>query len=169
MNDQTSKNLKEAFAGESQASRRYNAFALKAEEEGFTNLARLFRAIAQSETIHAMNHLKCMKGVNSSLENVEEALKGEKEEYTGMYPMFMDQAKRDVNNDALKTFYWANETEQVHADFYEKAVEALKQGNDPQVEKLHVCSVCGYTAEGTTPPDKCPVCGETRDKFVETV
>lgn len=166
MSDQTSKNLKQAFSGESQASQRYRAFARKAEEEGFSNLARLFRAIAESETIHAVNHLKCVKGVRSSLENVEEALSGEKEEYTGMYPMFMDQAKRDVNNDALKTFYWANEAEKVHGDFYLKAVESLKQGNDIQVGDIHVCSVCGYTVEGD-PPDKCPVCGEGREKFIK--
>ena len=166
MDDQTAKNLKEAFAGESQANRRYIAFAEKAEEDGFSNLARLFRAIAESETIHAINHLKCLKGVKSSLENVEEAFKGETEEYSGMYPMFMDQAKRDVNNDALKSFYWANEAEKVHADFYEKALESLKQGKDIELEKIHVCSVCGYTQEGDL-PDKCPVCGEGRDKFVE--
>lgn len=165
MSDQTTKNLKEAYAGESQASRRYLAFARKADEEGFGNLARLFRAIAESETIHAINHLKCVKGVQSSLENAEEAWKGEKEEYTGMYPMFMEQAKRDVNNDALKTFYWANEAEKVHADFYEMAIASLKQGKDIQLETMHVCTVCGYTQEGDL-PEKCPVCGESRDKFV---
>jgi rubrerythrin len=165
MTDQTTKNLKEAFAGESQASRRYLAYARKAEEEGFSNLARLFRAIAESETVHAINHLKCVNGVRSSLENVEEAFKGEKEEYTGMYPMFMDQAKRDINNEALTSFYWANEAEQVHADFYERAMESLKQGQDIQVGELHLCKVCGYTLEGS-PPDKCPVCGESRDMFV---
>jgi rubrerythrin len=167
MSDQTSKNLMEAFAGESQANRRYLAFARKAEEEGFSNLARLFRAIAESETIHAINHLNCVKGVHSSLENVEAAFKGEKDEFTAMYPMFMDQAKRDVNNDARKTFYWANESEKVHADFYEKAIETLKQGQDVQLGDLHVCSVCGNTVEGD-PPEKCPICGEDRDKFVKS-
>ncbi len=165
MTDQTTKNLWEAHSGESQASRRYLAFARKAEEEGFSNLARLFRAIAESETIHAINHLKCVNGVKSSLENVQESLNGEKEEYTGMYPMFMDQAKRDTNNDALKTFYWANETEKVHADFYEKAIESLKQGEDIQVDNIHVCSVCGNTIAGDL-PEKCPICGEGRDKFL---
>jgi rubrerythrin len=165
MTDQTARNLKEAFAGESQANRRYLAFALKADEEGFHNLARLFRAIAESETIHAVNHLKCMKGVRSSPENVEEAFQGEKAEYTGMYPMFIEQAKRDINNDALKTFYWANEAEKTHGDFFEKALESLKKEKDIQIGELHVCSVCGFTLEGDL-PEKCPVCGEDKERFV---
>jgi rubrerythrin len=164
MSNLTGKNLNEAFAGESQANRRYLAFARKAEEEGFSNLARLFRAIAESETIHAHNHLESMGSVKSSLENVEEAWKGEKDEFSSMYPMFMDQAKRDADNDALKSFFWANEAEKVHADFYEKALESLKQGQDISVGDIHVCSVCGYTVEDS-PPEKCPVCGESRDRF----
>ena len=164
MADQTLKNLKEAFAGESQANRRYIAFAQKAEEEGFKNLARLFRAVAESETIHAINHLKCMDVIKSSIENVEDAFKGETDECTSMYPMFIDQAKRDTNNDAFKSFFWANEAERVHADFYEKAMAALKQGQDVQVGDIRVCSVCGNTVEGEV-PDKCPVCGEGRDKY----
>lgn len=164
MSDQTTKNLKAAFAGESQANRRYLAYAQKAEEEGFANLARLFRAVAESETIHALNHLKCVGGVGSSLENVEDALKGETDEFTSMYPMFIDQAKRDTNNDALKSFFWANEAEKIHADFYLKSLDALKQGRDVELGKLHICSVCGNTFEGTV-PEKCPVCGEGSDKF----
>jgi rubrerythrin len=164
MSDQSTKNLQAAFAGESQANRRYLAYAQKAEEEGFKNLARLFRAIAESETVHAINHLKCAGGVGSSLENVEEAFKGETDEFTSMYPMFIDQAKRDANNDALKSFFWANEAEKVHADFYQKSLAALKQGSDVQIEDLHICSVCGNTIEGTV-PEKCPVCGESGDNF----
>jgi rubrerythrin len=164
MADQTLKNLKEAFAGESQANRRYVAFAQKAEEEGFKNLARLFRAVAESETIHAINHLKTMNGIKSSIENVEDAFKGETDECTSMYPMFIDQAKRDANNDAFKSFFWANEAEKVHADFYEKTIESLKQGKDVQVGDIYVCSVCGNTVERDI-PDTCPVCGEDRDKY----
>jgi rubrerythrin len=165
MSDQTTKNLQEAFAGESQANRMYLAFAEKAEEEGFSNLARLFRAVAESETIHAHNHLKCLNGVKSSLENVEAACKGETDEFTGMYPMFIDQAKRDANNDAFKSFFWAQEAERVHAELYQKAIDSLKQGQDPQLGDVHVCSVCGNTIEGEL-PDKCPVCGEGKDKYV---
>jgi rubrerythrin len=166
MANQTLKNLKEAFAGESQANRRYIAFARKAEEEGFKNLARLFRAIAESETIHALNHLKSMNGIASSLENAEAAQKGETDEFTSMYPMFMDQAKRDTDNDALKSFFWANEAERVHADLFDKAIADLKKGNDAGIDKIHVCSVCGNTVEGTL-PDKCPVCGEGQEKYKE--
>lgn len=165
MTDQTTKNLKDAFAVESQASRRYIAFALKADEEGFHNLARIFRALAESETVHAIRHLECAKGVRSSLENIEESWKGEKSEYSGMYSMFMDQAKRDVNNDALQTFFWANESEKAHADFYKKALESLKQEQDVQITTLQVCTVCGNTLEGDL-PDTCPVCGKSRDNYV---
>jgi len=164
MSDQSTKNLAEAFAGESQANRRYLAFAQKAEEDGFPNIARLFRAAAESETIHAINHLKAMDGVKSTLENAEEAWQGEKEEFSGMYPMFMDQAKRDSNNDALKSFFWANEAEVTHGEFYEKAVNALKDGNDLELNDVYVCSVCGFTVEGD-PPDKCLTCGESKEKF----
>jgi rubrerythrin len=164
MTDQSTRNLKEAFSGESQANRRYLAFANKADEEGFPNIARLFRAAAESETYHAHNHLRAMNGINSTLENAQEAWKGEKEEYTDMYPMFMDQAKRDGNNDALKSFFWANEAEKVHGNFYEKAVNALKDGKDMELKDIHVCSVCGFTIEGE-PPEKCPTCGQDKDNF----
>ena len=164
MSDQSTKNLAEAFAGESQANRRYLAFAEKAEEDGFPNIARLFRAVAESETIHAINHLKAMSGIKSTLENVEEALQGEKDEVSGMYPMFMDQAKRDSNNDALTSFYWANEAEIEHGDFFEKAVNTLKDGDDLELGDVYICSVCGYTVEGE-PPEKCPTCNLPKDKF----
>lgn len=164
MTDQTKKNMEEAFAGESQANRRYLAFSQKAAEDGYSNIARLFRAVAESETIHAMNHLKAMGGIQSTRDNVEEALKGEKDEFTSMYPMFMDQAKRDANNDALKSFFWANEAEKTHGAFYEKALNALEDGKDLELKELYICSVCGYTVEGA-PPDKCPTCGEGKDKF----
>jgi rubrerythrin len=164
MTDQSKKNLKEAFAGESQANRRYLAFAQVATEEGFPNVARLFRTVAESETIHAHNHLKALGGIKSTLENVEEAWRGEKDEYSTMYPMFIDQAKRDADNDALKTFFWANEAEKTHGDLYEQAFEALKQGKDLELKELYICDVCGYAVEGI-PPEKCPNCGEGKDKF----
>ncbi|NIS67925.1 MAG: rubrerythrin family protein [Proteobacteria bacterium] len=166
MADQTEKNLEQAFAGESQANRRYLAFAQKALDEGFPEIAKLLRAIAQSETIHAHNHLRAMGAIKSTLENLEEALHGEKSEYTSMYPMFMDQAKRDINNEALKTFYWAKEAEKVHGELYEKAIRAVKLGKDLESQRVYVCGVCGYTVE-EAPPDKCPVCGEGRENFEE--
>jgi rubrerythrin len=164
MSDQTLKNLKDAFAGESQANRRYTAFSQKAAEEGYQNVARLFRAVAISETIHAINHLKNMGGVKSTLENVEEAWKGEKEEYNSMYPMFMDQAKRDRSSDALKSFFWANEAEKVHGALYERAKKLLAENKDIAIGPLYICTKCGFTVESTV-PDKCPVCGEGRETF----
>ena len=164
MSDQSTKNLKEAFAGESQANRRYTAWAKKAEEEGFGNIARLFKAVAESETIHAHNHLKAMGGVGSTLENLAAARQGESEEVTGMYPMFMDQAKRDANNDALNSFYWAMEAEITHEEFYGRALEALKGGSDLELGDLYICDVCGYTVEGE-PPDKCPTCLKGKEAF----
>jgi len=161
---QSKKNMMEAFGGESQANRRYLAYASKAREDGYPHIARLFRAIAESETIHALNHLTAAGEVKSTMENLEAALKGETQEFTSMYPMFMDQAKRDADNDALKTFFYANEAEKVHGSFYEKALNSLKGGKDPVMDDLHICTVCGYTVEGY-PPDKCPVCSAKRDKF----
>lgn len=160
----TQKNVKEAFAGESQASQRYLAFARVAEAEGRPNVARLFRAIARSESIHAYNHLRCVGGIGGTTENLEEAWTGEKDEYSNMYPMFMDQARRDAENDAMKTLFWANEAEKVHGDFYEKALQAVRGGSDVELDELHVCEVCGYTVEGE-PPEKCPACGEGKEKF----
>jgi len=127
-------------------------------------VARLFRVIAESETIHALNHLKALGDVKSTLENVEAALEGETDEITGMYPMFMDQAKRDAHNDALKSFFWANEAEITHGELYGKALETLKEGEDLDLKELYICDVCGYTVEGPV-PDKCITCGEGKEKF----
>ncbi|MFZ0450628.1 MAG: rubrerythrin family protein [Desulfatiglandaceae bacterium] len=165
MSNQTHKNLKEAFSGESQANRRYLAYSKKADEEGFTNMARLFRVIAESETIHALNHLNALGDVKTTAKNVKDALKGETEECTGMYPMFIDQAERDADNAALNSFFWASEAERTHADFFEKAVNALKEGKDLELGDLHICKICGYTVEGE-PPDKCPTCGKGKEAFV---
>ncbi len=165
MSNQTRKNLKEAFAGESQANRKYLAYSKKADEEGFANIARLFRVIAESETIHALNHLDALGDVKTTEENAREALKGESDEYTGMYPMFINQAERDADNAALNSFFWAGEAERTHADFYEKAVNALREGKDLELGNLHICKVCGYTVEGE-PPEKCPTCGKGKEEFV---
>ncbi|MCB2186002.1 MAG: rubrerythrin family protein [Deltaproteobacteria bacterium] len=165
MKDQTLKNLETAFAGECQAFRRYMNFAIKADAEGFSHVARLFRAAAESEAIHATNHLKAMQGIGSTAENVEAALKGEVDEFDAMYPMFIDQARRDANNDALNSFFWANEAEKQHGAFYERALAAVKAGKDAEMGELYICQVCGYTVEGE-PPDKCPACGKDKKEFV---
>jgi rubrerythrin len=164
MTDQTSKNLDEAFSGESKANRRYLAYARKAEAEGYPNIARLFRAVAESETIHAHNHLEVMGGVGSTKENLREAWRGEKDEYNSMYPMFIDQAERDANSQARTTFFWAQEAEMAHADFYDKAFQALQDGSDVELQEMHICTLCGYTVEGE-PPEVCPVCGKGKEMF----
>jgi len=154
-------NLKEAFAGESQANRTYLAFAKKADEEGYPQAARLFRAAADAETVHAHNHLNVIGGVKSTLENLQAAYEGEHEEFTVMYPGFIEQAKKEGNNDAIQTFYWANEVEKVHGNLYKQAIDNLKS---LKATGYYVCQRCGYTAEGNA-PEKCPVCGASQDKF----
>ena len=157
----TLKNLKEAFAGESQANRTYLAFAKKADEEGYPQAARLFRAAAAAETVHAHNHFNVIGGVKSTLENLQAAYEGEHEEFTSMYPKFIEEAKKEENNKALQTFHWANEVEKVHGNLYKNAIDKLKSLKDAP---YYVCQRCGYTAEGNA-PDTCPVCGAKNDKF----
>ena len=157
----TLENLKEAFAGESQANRKYLAFAKKAEEEGYPQVARLFRAAAEAETIHAHNHLNVIGEVKSTRENLQAAYEGEHQEFTSMYPTFIEQAKKDGNNEALKTFHWANEVEKVHGNLYKKAIDSLKSLKGTS---YYVCQRCGYTAEGNA-PEQCPVCGAKKNNF----
>jgi rubrerythrin len=159
----TDKNLKAAFAGESQANRRYLAFAQKAEEEGSTQAAKLFRA-AEAETIHALNHLRITGEIKSTMENLNTAISGETFEFKKMYPDYISTAKQDGNKQAAWSFDVASKAEQVHAKLFQKAIDALK--NKKQLEKVDycLCSVCGNTFEGT-PPDKCPICGTPKAKF----
>jgi rubrerythrin len=158
----TLENLKDAFAGESQASRRYLAFAKKADEEGFPQVAKLFRAASAAESIHALNHLKAMAGINSTAENLQAAIQGENHEVTAMYPEFILEAEAEENKKALTSFRWAMEVEKVHEGLYRKALEAL--GADMPAVETYVCPVCGYTHEGP-PPDRCPVCGTPGKRF----
>jgi rubrerythrin len=151
---QTEKNLKEAFAGESQANRKYLAFAKQAEKEGYARVARLFRAAAEAETVHAHAHLKTLGGVKSTAENLKEAIAGETHEFKSMYPEMIKAAEAEGNNAAVRTFTFANEVEKVHAALYQNALDNL--GKQEQAD-YYVCSVCGYTCENE-PPDSCPVC-----------
>lgn len=153
-----------AFAGESQANRKYLAFAKQAEKEGFPNIANLFRAVAEAETIHAHNHLRVAGGIKSTEENLAAAQSGEHYEIEKMYPEFMGQAKADNQPKAEQTFDWAYQTEKIHHDMYEKALSVLKSGSDIEVADYYVCDVCGYTAEGEI-PEKCPICGAIHTKF----
>ncbi|MHA1291232.1 MAG: rubrerythrin family protein [Promethearchaeota archaeon] len=157
-------NLKAAFAGESQANRKYLAFSKKAEEEGFPQIAKLFRAAAEAETIHAHNHLRVLGGVKSTKDNLKSAIEGEYYEFTKMYPQYIEKAKSEGNKDAEKTFSWANDVEKIHHKLYKKALEVINSGNDLKKTDIYVCPFCGYTHEGD-PPEKCPVCGASKSKF----
>jgi rubrerythrin len=135
-------NLKIAFAGESQANRKYLAFAKKAEEEGFGNVARLFRTAAEAETIHALGHLEALNGIGSTLDNLKAAMGGETHEYTEMYPAMLEKARAD-NHAAKRMFSYALKAEEVHAKLYAMALEALKQGHDLTGVSFFLCPVCG--------------------------
>lgn len=157
----TEKNLKEAFAGESQANRKYLAFAKKADEDGFKQIAKLFRAAAEAETVHAHNHLRELGGIKSTKENLEEAINGESYEFQKMYPQMIKDAEAEGIKGALRSFKFANEVEKIHADLYKNALQNL--GKNPPVD-YYVCQVCGNTVENE-PPDECPVCGAKKKMF----
>jgi len=160
----TQDNLQAAFAGESQANRKYLAFAKKAEDEGFNQVAKLFRAAAAAETVQAHKHLKVMGGIKSTKENIEEAIEGETHEYTKMYPqMILEAEKEGGNEQALQSFDLANKVESIHASLYRKALENMD--NNESVD-YYVCQVCGNTVENDA-PDKCHVCGATSSMFTK--
>jgi len=166
MRKMTESNLKDAFAGESQAHMKYLAFAQKAEEEGKPNTAKLFRAIAYAEQVHATNHLKTLEGVGSTEENLQAAMDGENFEVEEMYPAYDAVAKLQGEKGAIKSVHYAIEAEKIHSVMYAEAKESVKQGKDADVKDVHVCPVCGYTTTGGA-PDSCPVCGVSRDKFAK--
>jgi len=155
--------LKEAFAGESQANRKYLAFAAQADKEGFPQVARLFRAAAEAETIHAHNHLRALKGIKSTKENLEEAIAGEIHEFKSMYPAMIEAAKAEAYKAAERTFTYANEVEKIHAALYQNALATLDAAMQESYAYF-VCPVCGYTADKGA-PDVCPVCGAKGSLF----
>ncbi len=159
---QTEKNLREAFAGESQANRRYLAFAKKAEEEGFKQVAKLFRAAAEAETVHAHGHFRALGGIKSTKENIQEAIAGETHEFKKMYPEMLAKAKAEGIKPAEVSFDYANQVEKIHAALYEKAMTEL--GKNKAVD-YYVCPVCGNTVEEKA-PDECPICGTAGSKFL---
>jgi rubrerythrin len=162
----TADNLKEAFAGESQANRKYLAFAKKAEAEGYPQIAKLFRAAAEAETVHAHAHFRVMKGVGSTTENLQDAISGEGFEYQKMYPEFLRAAEEEKNQSAVVTFRNALAVEGTHHTLYSDALAALKAGKDLPAGSIFVCPVCGHTVWGGA-PDRCPVCGTPKDRFFE--
>lgn len=160
----TEKNLKDAFAGESQANRRYLAYAERAEDEFLHGVAKLFRAVAEAETIHAHKHLRTAGGVKSTKENLQDALSGEIHEFKNMYPQMIEEAKAEGQKSAEISFTHANEVEKVHADLYKKALE---NPDKLPVQDYYICKICGYTVANDI-PDACPVCGANKKAFFKT-
>ena len=162
----TLENLKEAFAGESQANQKYRAFANKAQQDGFDSIAKLFRLTAEAERIHAEGHLKALDGVGSTADNLQAAISGETHEFSDMYPPMVKQAIADGHR-AKKMFEYAVAAEEVHAKLYTLALEAVKQGKD-LVAEFYLCPICGYIEMGK-PEKSCPICGTKPEKFVMAV
>ncbi len=158
----TQDNLKEAFAGESQANRTYLAFAEKADQEGHKQVAKLFRAAAAAETVHALNHLRVMGGVGSTADNLKSAIAGETTEFMEMYPKFIEQAKKEKASDAaVLSFDVANKVEKLHAGLYKQALDNLGKNKETD---YYVCSICGNTVENSA-PQKCPICNAPKEMF----
>ncbi len=162
----TNDNLAAAFAGESQANRKYLAFAAKAEADGLAQVAKLFRAAAEAETVHAHAHLQALGGVKETTANLQAAIDGEGHEFREMYPPFLAEAQSEGNKAAEASFKNALAVEEVHHGLYSEALQAVNDGNDLPATSIWVCSVCGNTVNGAA-PDKCPICGATGDKFTE--
>jgi len=160
----TKDDLSAAFAGESQANRKYLAFAKKAEADGFTQVAKLFRAAAEAETVHAHAHFRVMNGVKTTKENLNEAVAGENHEFVNMYPGFIKTAQEEGNKQAEYSFKAAMAVEKIHHELYSQALKSVEGSKDLPQSDIYVCSVCGNTIVGSA-PDKCPICGAARDKF----
>jgi rubrerythrin len=164
MKYKTDSNLQEAFGGESKANRRYLFFAEKADAEGFPGVASLFRAVAEAETVHARNHLNALDAIGTTKDNLTAASIGEHQEFTGMYPVFIEVAKEERNDRADRTFALANAVEKVHHGLFEAALQEVKEGKKPAESVYYVCQVCGNTVAGAA-PDKCPICGAPAKAF----
>lgn len=160
----TNENLEHAFGGESQANRKYLFFAEKADEEGQKQIARLFRAAAEAETVHARNHLRVLQGIKSTKDNLQAAIGGENYEFTQMYPGFIKDAESEAQSSARRSFDLANHVEKTHHDLFQAALGNLNQAKVMPDKPFFVCQVCGHTAEGAA-PDKCPVCGSPAKMF----
>ncbi|MCS7096537.1 MAG: rubrerythrin family protein [Candidatus Bathyarchaeota archaeon] len=164
MRKMTEENLEKAFAGESQAHMRYLIFAEKAEEEGFPNVARLFRAIAYAEQVHAKNHYGTLGLIRESAENLQAAIDGETHEVEEIYPAYSTVAKLQGEKGAQRVMEWALQAEKIHAGMYQKAKQAVESGKDIKMGPIFICKLCGYTVEGEV-PDRCPVCGAAKERF----
>ena len=161
----TKDNLKEAFAGESQANQKYRAFAKKAEKEGFPNIAKLFSTTAEAERIHAEGHLGALDGIASTVENLKGAIAGETYEFKEMYPPMYELANSE-NHKAKRMFKYALMVEEIHSKLYQMAVEAAEQGKDLDISQMYLCPVCGNIEFGE-PQASCSVCGTLGAKFIK--
>ena len=157
----TMENLAAAFAGESQANRKYLAFAKKADRDGYPQIAKLFRAAAEAETVHAHAHLRAMGGVGDTASNLKEAIAGETHEFKDMYPKMIEEAEAEGAKVPLRSFKFANEVEEIHANLYQKALDNMDNMEECD---YYVCSVCGYTCENEI-PESCPVCKAKPNAF----
>lgn len=164
MKKMTKANLKAAFAGESQAHMKYTAFSEKAEREGYPKAARLFKAIAYAEQVHAINHLRVLGGIGKTVDNLQVAIDGENYENVEMYPAFDAIAKLQEEKKAIRSFHYAKEAEIIHEEMYGDAKAKIEAGEDAEADSVHVCPVCGHTAIGEA-PEKCPICGLKKDKY----
>ena len=162
----TDENLKAAFAGESQANQKYLGFAEKAGKEKFPMVAKLFRAAARAEHVHAQRHARVMHIIGATLDNLKAAASGEAYEFTEMYPVFLREAEQEGNQAACRAFDDANDVEKIHHALYSRAIESVQQGKDLPQSKIFVCGNCGNTVLGE-PPEKCPVCGVPKSQFKE--
>jgi len=178
MHEMTASNLKSAFAGESQAHMRYLIYGDKAEKDGFPSVARLFRAIAYAEQVHATNHFQQLRnawgatltvagagfGLGSTAENLEVAIGGEEFEVNEMYPVYKAGAELQEEKGALRSFDWALQAERIHAAMYKEAKAAVEAGKDYDIGPVYICSLCGHTVEGEA-PERCPICNAEREKY----
>jgi rubrerythrin len=164
MHEMTEQNLKAAFAGESQAHIKYLAFSDKAEKEGKPNVARLFKAIAYAELVHATNHLKVLRGIGTTEENLQKAEDGEHFEVEEMYPAYNLEAEEQGEKEAARSTHYALEAEKIHEQMYKKAKNTVSAGKDIQLGSVLICPICGYTVEGES-PDFCPICGAKKEVF----
>ena len=160
----TKENLMAAFAGESQANRKYLGFAKKAEKEGYKNVARMFKAIAEAETIHALKHLEIAEKVNTTSDNLKAAAEGEHYEFSEMYPEFIAEAKQDGHKQAIQTFEYANAAEKVHGAMFNELQGKVAAGSDAEDKTIYLCPVCGWV--GMDPvPNNCPICNAAKKVF----
>jgi len=164
MEYQTEKNVQEAFGGECKANRRYLFYAEKAEKEGYPQIAKLFRAVAEAELVHARNHLNVIDVIGTTKDNLLGASMGEQQEFTEMYPIFIKIARKEHNDRAEQSFTWANKVEKIHYGYFEDAYKEMREGKKPADATYYVCQRCGNTVKGKV-PDKCPICGAPAKAF----